>query len=201
MDTMDDTPCKLCETPNSAYVYHCGDYMAGGYGSAEYDMRRLVWLKDAPAILEDDSAVCDQCVTKMVEDGMLEEIKKSGLSEEAYKNIFLMGVRHMYSAYLLERKPPEQTRELDDEGVSAIERLRGSIHTDHSSQLQGALELDADFGDSAYNTGKSHALAAVMLGYAGGDSPDFSDAAETYAQRIIEYVNFIERLLGDIVDD
>ncbi|MBO9428691.1 hypothetical protein [Sulfitobacter sp. R18_1] len=200
MTTTEDTSCKLCNTPDSGFVYHYDDHMAGGYGSTRYDMRRLVWLKDAPEELDYDDGVCDLCVDRMVRDDLLEEIKNSGLSQKAFKNIFLMGARNMYAQYALERKVPQEALDLDENGVAAIERLRRSIFPDPSTHPQGALRLDENYGTSAYNTGKSHAVAAVMLGYACGESPDFSAAAAAYAENMVEHVQFIERLLGELND-
>jgi hypothetical protein len=176
--------CALCGSDDAGDTTHHVDIVYGGFGSAKFDETKLVWIGDAPDLSSSDR-LCDDCISHFILEGRLEEFTNAMDSEvgktmsvAGYTTVFLMGADRFYTAICSARGSfPIATEEWDHARITS---MRGALEFD-PSEKHFATEDNIALGSKAYDLGRAHAAAAVLLNMASGASPDFKDDARCFA--------------------
>lgn len=191
---MGDYECKVCGTSHDADNTHEGAFVYGGYGSPKYDETRLIWLTKGLLTLNIGDHICDDCIDTLVADKHLEVFADSfeedvgrTMSPEGYARVFILSAEQMYRICADARhEKPMPLRPVSSEDVRAITKLRACITNDPTEADQQPIIRKTHGSQAAREVGAAHVLAGLILGYFGGEMPDFSQPAWTFAAQMVE---------------
>lgn len=130
------------------------------------------------------------------------------MSAKGYAKVFEMGASWMYRRCVAARGAvPAPVDEITEDGFGALLNLRASITQDPTLASSHKILKSPAHAQVARDVGEAHVLASLILGFVGGDEPDFSIPAKVFGDALADHdasmagiLNELEKMFEDLED-